>query len=193
MVDAVTLKCPNCGASIGLEEKTCEYCHAPIVIENLNSLNNLDLKSYLKTYNDILQKDKNNKNINSSAAMCCLKLKLYDRAIKHFDAVIEENIDNSDAYLYYAVALLKGKRPFATPLADIKKIIKYLNAATMLDDKPIYHYFLAYIKYDFYAKKCLNIKPDYKEELLLAQGVSQNEIKELFAELEQGIPQNLII
>jgi len=193
MPTVVNLTCPRCGASIAMEQKTCEYCHAPIVIENLSSLNNLDLKSYLKSYNDVLQKDKDNKNINSSAAMCYLKLKLYDKAIKHFDLVIEENIDNPDVYLYYAISLLKGKRPFATPLAEIKKIIEYLNAATMLDDKGIYHYFLAYIKYDFHARKCLNVKPNYKEELLLAQNTSQSDITELFAQLGQTIPQDLRI
>ena len=65
MLNATVIKCPNCGASIDMEQKTCEYCHAPIVIENLNSLRNLDLKSYLKTYNEILQKDRQFFNISN--------------------------------------------------------------------------------------------------------------------------------
>lgn len=192
MVNIVNLTCPRCGAAVSTEQNNCDYCHSPIVIENLNSLDNLDLKAYVKTYTDILRDNKADENITSSLAMCYLKMKLYDKAIKHFDTILDSEIDNADVYFYYAIALLKGKKPFLTPLADIKKIIELLNTGIMLNAKGIYYYFLAYIKYDFYYRKFLNISPSYTDEVEIAKSiVTKAEITDLFIELEQEIPESI--
>lgn len=189
MACVINLTCPRCGAGVSTEQKKCEYCHSPIVIENLDCLKNLNLDEYIKTYNNILKNDKNNEEINSSIAMCYLKLKLYDKAIKYFDTAMDSNIDNSYIYFYYAIALLKGKKPFLTPLSQIKRIIELLNTAITLENKAIYHYFLAYIKYDCYERKNLNITPNYLTEFEIAKNnILEDEIQNLFDELGQTIP-----
>jgi len=190
MISVINLVCPNCGATLSKEQKQCEYCHAPIIIEDIGNLDNLNLNNYIKTYSNLLKNDNENQDVNFSLAMCYLKLKLYDNAIKHFDLATKDNISNSKIYFYYAVALLKGRKPFITPLAQIKKIIELLNAAIMLEDKPTYHYLLAYIKYDFYERKFLNISPNYKEEFEISKSnITKENTDDLFNILGQSVPE----
>ena len=182
------LKCPNCGAAIAVNQNECEYCHSPVIIETLNSLNNVDLKTYINSYNEALKEDKNSFELNNSLAMCYLKLKRYDKAALHFEKVSDTNILNSDYYYYYSIALLEGRKAFLTPLKTIKSIVNLLETAVSICDKPMYHYFLAYIKYDFYKRKFLNIQPDYKEELLLIKGkVSETDISNFYKDINQEL------
>jgi tetratricopeptide (TPR) repeat protein len=117
--------------------------------------------------------------------MCYLKLKLYDKAIPAFENAIEDNFDNPEIFFDTAVSLLRGQKAFVAQRADIDKIIEYLNAAIMIEPKGIYHYFLAYIKYDYFHRKYLNITPGYIDEYDTAMeaGVSEDEIQGLFSRL----------
>ena len=183
----IDLKCPMCGAAISISQTQCEYCHSPITICSLTSLDNLNIQAYIKNFSDALEQDKTNTDIISSLAMCFLKLKQYKSAISQFEIISEQNIVNPNYYYYFAITLLEGKKPFLSPLSNIKKIISLLDTAVLLQDEPIYHYFLAYIKYDFYKRKHLNIKPDYKEELfLIGDKLSDLDIVTFFSELNQS-------
>lgn len=193
MINIINLTCPRCGAAVSTKQKECEYCHSPIIIEDLSCLENLDLKRYIKTYTNILNDNENNEEVSLSLAICYLKLRLYDKAIDYFDKLIESNVKNSDIYFYHSIALLKGKKPFLAPMANIEKIIELLNAAIILNEKGIYHYFLSYVKYDFYKRKFLNIEPDYIVELNNAKNnnITNIEIENLFLELGQVIPEDI--
>ncbi len=189
MVNIINLTCPRCGAAVSTEQKVCEYCHSPIVISSLSSLNNIDLSKYIQVYNKGLQSDSSNGMLNTSLAMCYLKLKLYDKAISHFGIALDNDINNPDIYYYCCIALLRGKRPYSTPLSNIRQILAYLDAAISIQDKNIYHSFSAYIKYDYFERKFINVTPSYQEEWdIVKNSISQEEIKQLFEELEQEIP-----
>jgi len=41
--------------------------------------------------------------------------------------------------------------------------VEYLNAAIMIELRGIYHYFLAYVKHDYFERKYLNIAPNWEE------------------------------
>ena len=97
--------------------------------------------------------------------MCLLKLNMYEKAYEKFEKVIESDIDNSEAYFWAAVSLLKGKRPFINIRATVDQAIELTNTARMLEDRGIYSYFIAYLKYDYYELKKLKIEPNYLEEL----------------------------
>ncbi len=188
----ISLVCPMCGAAISVTQKVCEYCHSPITICNLKSLNNLNLQSYIKNFSEALNKNKTNTDISTSLAMCFLKLKQYQNAIKNFEAISNENITNPNYYYYYALALLEGKKPFLVSMSSIKKAISLLDTAVLLQDEPIYHYFLAYIKYDFYKRKFLNIEPSYKDELALTiNKLSDLDITSFYNEINQSEPTEL--
>ena len=60
----------------------------------------------------------------------------------------------------------------------------------MIEPKGIYYYFLAYLKYDFFARKHFQTTPTYQEALTNAEmaGVTENDIGQLFAILGVARP-----
>jgi len=151
-----------------------------------------DINKYVSSYKKILSEAPIDPSINLSIAMCYLKLKLYRQALINFEKAIENNFDNSETYFYAAVSLLQGKKAFLTPIADIKKAIEYIEAAIQIENRGIYYYFLAYIKYDFYERKSLNISPSFLDELTRAyqNNVTQEDIRILFELLGVAVPEN---
>lgn len=189
----IDLECPGCAASLTTDIHECPYCFRPIVITTFNSISGfseLDLNKQANMYRKAMKRDPDNDGLNMSAALCYLKLKLYDEAIISFEKVLENNFEDSEAFFYTSIALLKGKKAFLTPRPIIDKIEHYLNAATMIEPKGIYYYFLAYIKYDHHHRKFYNTSPNYEDLLVEARnaGYSKNDAKNLFDLLEVSMP-----
>ena len=194
----IDLNCPGCGAGVSTSQKQCNFCGRPIVItsfSDIQSFSSLDLNKYANNYRKALANNPDNDALNMSVAMCYLKLKLYDKALPAFEKAIEENFDNPETFFYATVSLLKGKKAFLAPRADIDKMMEYLNAALMIEPRGIYHYFQAYIKYDYFERKYLNITPNWKETLQTAiqSGLPQADTAQLFEMLQVEIPECLSI
>lgn len=182
----IDLSCPGCGAPVSTGHKVCEFCHKPIVISTFNSVYSMpmpEVNKYANEYRKALNDNPENKDLNTSIAMCYLKLKLYDKALPAFEKAIEDNFDNSETFFYAAICLLKGNKAFLTPRPAIDKIEEYINAALMIEPKGVYYYFWAYIKYDYYSRKYFNTKPTYQEALQLSvdNGVSEFDKEQLFS------------
>lgn len=128
-----------------------------------------DLQKLTKFYSQAQSNNPDSPDIFYSAGMCYLKTKMYEKAQNNFDKTIELNFDHSDAYFFSAIALLRGKKPFLAKIDDIRRAENYLNTALSIENKGIYRLLLSYIKYDFYHRKCLNVSPDYMEELTIAK------------------------
>lgn len=188
-VNSKVLRCPCCGASIPLKGRECEYCGSSITICYQTPANKIDpikLKKYIISYEKIqLQFDGKNETLGISY----LYLKQFAKAIDVFDKAICETPNNANLYLLKSIALLAGKTPFATPLAVIKEIINNIQTAILLEEKAIYHYFVAYIKYDFYNRKFLRIIPTCVEELqtAMALGLTKDDIECLEKHLQYKI------
>lgn len=199
MVQVVNLKCSNCGDSLTECQTVCESCMQPVVVKHMSSLAGLtpqELNRRGRIMGQEAQKGGEFASDASFTAGCCfLRLKLYDQALPRFEKAFNEDMDNAEAYFYAAVTLLKGRRPFLVPLVDLKKAQEYVNAAIMIDDRPLFHYFLAYIKLDFYAKKFLRIEPDWKYELqtALSTGIKQDDQFDLFGLIGQACPNEIIL
>ena len=148
---------------------------------------------YVSTYRNVLQDSPDNREINNSVAMCYLKLRIYDKALNTFEKAMEDNFDNSETFFFAAVCLLRGQKAFNTPKNDIKKAMEYVNAALMIEPRGIYYYFLAYIKFDFYKRKHLNITPNYLAELGEARknNVAFADIDLLFDVLQKSVPDEI--
>ncbi len=186
----VDLECPGCGRPVTTSQKDCS-CGRPIIISTFNSVYSMpmhEVNKYANTYRKALGDNPNNKELNTSIAMCYLKLKLYDKAHSAFEKAIEDNFDNSETFFYAAICLLKGNKAFLSPRAAIDKIEEYVNAVLMIEPKGIYYYFWAYIKQDYFHRKFLNTKPTYQEALQMAveNGVSEFDKEQLFSIL--GVP-----
>ena len=189
----VEMKCPGCGARVNVGQRDCEYCHKPIVISTLNTLDQIgvpELSKYVASYNQTLNVDPSNASISTALALCFLKLGRYDQAIEALNKAQTMDLENSELYFYEAIAVLKGKKAFLVPREIINKAIECLESAIMLEPKGIYYYFLAYLKYDYYYRKHLKTLPDYKAVLAEAQmvGVSDYDITQLFEMLRVPKP-----
>ena len=185
MTQAIAITCPGCGERLTLEMRKCPSCHGPVTITTFNSVYSMSppvINKYANTYKQALSDNPDDKSLNTSIAMCYLKLNLYDKALIAFEKAIEDNFDNSETFFYAAVCLLKGKKAFLQPRPIINKILEYIDAAIMIEPKGIYYYFLAYIKYDYFARKSYITSPNYEQTLLTAKqaGFSDLDVTQLF-------------
>lgn len=166
MPEIIELQCPGCGARVQISQKVCEYCHSPIIVSSMSDIfkmSTVDVSKYSKSYEHNLTENPDNAELNNSLAMCYLKLGFYDKALEKFDKAIEQDLNNSETYLYAAVCILAGRKPFLTPRPEIDKIEKYIDAALMIEEKGLYRYFQAYIKYDYFKRKFFRTVPTWEE------------------------------
>jgi tetratricopeptide (TPR) repeat protein len=202
IVKVVDLRCSGCGGALSPSEHFCKFCGNAVVVSSFNSI-------YAATSGDVLKLARSldtdlaanpsndaKAQINATLAFCYLKLRRYEEALSKFKTSVEENFDNPEPHFYASVCQLRGKKAFLASLADIKLAIEYINSALMIERRGIFHYFLAYIKHDFHARRCLRVSPDWKEELAFAHSaapsVSQVEIDMLFITLGVECPDQLV-
>ena len=188
--------CRSCGAAADIGQTKCRFCKNPIMISTFNSVYSMPMpmvNQYAASYREALQNEPNAKDLNNGIAMCYLKLKLYDKALKAFEKAMEDNFDNSETFFYAAICLLGGKKAFLVNRPEIDKIQEYINAALAIEPRGIYHYFLAYIKYDYFSRKSFNTSPTYQEALETANGagVSPHDIEQLYGILGVTRPETL--
>ena len=192
----VELNCPGCGARVNTGQKECDWCHKPIVISHFNSVYSMsmpELNKYVGTYRKALNENPDNGDLNKSIAMCYLKLKILDKALSAFEKTIEENFDDSESYFYAAICALGGKKAFLNQRSTIDKALEYINAASMIENRGIYYYFMAYIKYDYFERKRFKTSPNYQEYLQMANdaGVSDYDIEQLYTILNVTRPETM--
>lgn len=165
-VQILDLKCPGCGAPVSDEQKKCNWCSRPIVIKTFSDMEELPplmLNKYTVSYKKQLQENPDSVELNTSIAMCYLKLKMYDEAYNAFLKAIEDNFEDADTYFYASLCVLKGKKAFLQTRPTIDRALELLNAAIMIQPKGIYHYYMAYLKYDYFKRKFLTTTPNYKD------------------------------
>ena len=189
----IEIKCPSCGAPVTTGQNECEWCHNPVIISTFNSVYAMsprELNTYANSYRQSLAADPENKELNTSIAMCYLRLKNYEKALHSFELAMEDNFDNSETFFYAAVCLLGGKKAFLAPRPVIDKALEYINAAIMIEPRGIYYYLMAYIKYDYFARKRFKTSPTYEEALDMAQqaGYSSHDLTQLYTILNVERP-----
>ncbi|MCL2054362.1 MAG: hypothetical protein FWG90_08040 [Oscillospiraceae bacterium] len=190
------MRCRSCGAAADIGQTKCRFCNQPVLISTFTSVHAMPMpmiNQYAATYREALQGEPNAKDLNNGIAMCYLKLKLYDKALGAFEKAIEAHFDNSETFFYAAICLLGGKKAFLAQRVTIDKIEEYLNAALAIEPRGIYHYFLAYIKYDYFERKFFNTSPTYQEALGAANsaGLSPLDVEQLYEILGVSRPETL--
>jgi tetratricopeptide (TPR) repeat protein len=185
---ADVIKCPNCGELGQTVGEKCAACDNPVVIKAIATVMAMpmpQINKYIASYREQIAEQPDNKQLNGSIALCYLRLKLYDKALPCFEKAMEENFEDSTPFFYAAVCLLKGQKAFLMTRPVIDKILEYVNAALMIESRPIYHYFLAYIKNDYFARKHLNVPPSFQEHLEQARqvGLTDDDAAGFFAML----------
>ena len=185
-IQVTTIRCPSCTAPIDTSKSVCEFCGNKVMITSFSSVANMpmpELGKHVNSYREALAQDPDNKDLNISAGMCFLKLKLYDQALAAFEKAMPMNFDNSEVFFYAAVCLLEGKMPFLHLRPTIDRVLSYVNSALSIETRGIYYYFLSYVKYDYFKRKFLITNPDYAALLNQANafGVSETDKEILFS------------
>ena len=192
-MEIFTLMCPHCAAPISRNSIKCEYCGREYAISSFSSLSKNSMPEIKKiegVFSKALTNNPNDSALNRSMGICFTYLGLYKKAGECFERVIDISPEESFGYYAVAVCLLNGKSAFLCDKKTIDRSIEYLNAAIMIEDLGMFQFFMAYIKYDYYKRKFLNITPDYQYHLDNAYsiGISKKEVCDLFNLLKVEVP-----
>lgn len=190
--EVISLKCPNCNAGVNTSMTECPACDKPIIFRQVSQASAMSMpliNKYLGTYRALEAKHPESKEINTAMGICFLRLRMYDKALLAFEKEMPENFDNAEPFFLAAVSLLQGKKPFLAQRAVIDKIEEYLNAATMIEMRPIFYYFMSYIKKDYFDRKFLNTIPTAIELISQANelGLQQYDIEEFHQLINQPL------
>ena len=150
----------------------------------LGRLSQEEIHRMLDHYKSAIAKDTNDGEAYYGLALCYLQLGLYDLTIKNFKQTLELMPEYADAYYYYGISLIRGRRPKLLSLNEVRLIEQYLTTAMQLDDRQAkYYYLAAVLKFDYYAANGLTVHPPLPEDLLeLAENKEHNawEVERLF-------------
>ena len=184
-MEVISIKCPNCGASITTQTKKCEYCQSDVMVKSFHALSNMPLpqvNKYMASYRAAAVEHPNNNDVNTSIGMCFLKLKKYDQAIEAFEKAQADNFEDATPFFYAAVARLKGRKPFLCSRPEIDAMETDVNAALSINPTAEQYYFLSYIR-DYFKRKFLKHSPAWEDLMTEAvnNGLSPADVEEFHA------------
>ncbi len=194
MVNVLCPKCPNCGAAVSPDAEKCAYCDSPVIITSFASaLGVPDLSKYTQAYKSALSSAPSDPSVNAAVGFCYLRLKMYGKALESFSRAIDGGVMNSEVFFWAGVCCLGGRKAFLAKREVIDKAEEYINAARVLEDRGIYAYFGAYVRYDYFKRKSLIARPDYRELLRESRRlrVSEGDIRILYGVLGVERPSEL--
>jgi len=157
---------------------------------SLSKLGRANINKYTNAYSNALKDEPNDASLNTSVGICYIGLGMYEKALICFEKVIEKDPENSFGYFAAAISMLNGKSAFLNEKKKVDKAIGYVNAALIISEIGIYHFLMAYLKYDYYKRKYLKIDPDHRYHLNLAYsyGILNGDVNDLFTMLNVKIP-----
>jgi hypothetical protein len=119
-----------------------------------------------------------------------IRLRMHARALDDLKLAMSADGVNPDVYYLSAVAKLNGQKAFVASLACIREVEELIQAAIVLEEKGLYHYFLAYVRYDYYERKSLHGPTAWQFSLSRAWslGVELDELTSLFTLLSVANP-----
>ena len=113
----------------------------------------------------MLSREPDDPSVNKALGLTLMKLGLYPQSIAVFDKAESIAVFDPDIPFFSAVAELNGKRPNFNKRSNIDNAIAKATAATLIEPKAIYDYFLSVIKFDYFYRKGFSVSPDYEEHM----------------------------
>ena len=186
-------ECPQCGAATTPSDRKCGYCKAEFFVTSLAYLGGFGLGGvgkYLKYYKELIRSDPQDTEGLLGLGLCYLQMGTYPFAQNCFEKIIDESPDVSQAYYYYVLANIKGRRLMTLSLNEARRFETYLNTAAQLDDEiPQYKLLLVMLKRDYYEINGMRVPPpSIAEHLAEIEGkqINKNEIEQLKAAVKVG-------
>lgn len=185
-MEIISIKCPNCGASITTQTKECEYCQQVVLVKtfkNLAALPTPQVNKYMASYRAAAAEHPGNNDVNTSIGLCFLRLKKYDQAMEYFEKAQAENFEDATPFFYAAVSRLKGRKPFLCNRQEIDAMMTDIQAAMDIAPTAEQYYFMSYLKRDYFKRKFLNTSPSWEEYMQEAvdNGLSPADVEEFHA------------
>lgn len=186
-------ECPQCGAAAAPSERKCSYCKAEFFVNSLAYLGSFEsggIGKYLKHYKELIRQDPNSTEGLLGLGLCYLQMGTYPLAQKCFEKTIETSPDISQAYYYYSLAVIRGRRLMTLSLNEVRQLETYLNTAIQLNDE-ISHFklLLAMFKRDYYETNGMKVPPPSAAELLMSidgRQINRNELEHLKSSVKVG-------
>ena len=191
------LRCPTCGANISLDSDSCEYCGNILMISKVETLTATPIEQINKiktAFQTLPLNEKEEPSVQNTLGFCYLRLGLFKNALSAFEKSMEAFPDNPDNYYSAAICTLNGKKPFLLNREIIEKAESYIDAAIQLQEKAIYYFLFAFIRYDYFYRKHLKVSPNYLDYLQNANrlGIIESDRKSVFSLLKLDIPEVLL-
>jgi tetratricopeptide (TPR) repeat protein len=176
-------ECPQCGATVALASRKCDYCKAEFFVTSLAYLGNFnhgEIGKYLKHYQSLTRRDPENMEGLLGLGSCYLQMGTYALAEKCFDKIIDISPEQPKAYYYSTLSGIKGRRIKTMSLTEIRKMESYLQTAIQLDDDcPQYKLLLAMLKRDYYEMNGMKVPPPSASYLIMKITDSRIDVKEI--------------
>jgi tetratricopeptide (TPR) repeat protein len=146
-----------------------ETLHQKTSFSVLGRLSKEEIHRHLDHYKSTIVKSPDVGEANYGLALCYLQLGLHDLATKNFKRTLELMPEYADAYYYYGISLVRGRRPKLLSLSEVRLIEQYVETALQLDDRPAKYYYLsAILKFEYYLSNGLICRPPSPDELFFA-------------------------
>ena len=143
-----------------------ETLHQKPSFSVLGRLSKEEIHRMLNHYKSMIAKSSEDGEAHYGLALCYLQLGLYDLATKNFKRTLQLMPEYADAYYYYGISLVRGRRPKLLSLSEVRLIERYVETALQLDDRPAKYYYLAAIlKFEYYLSNGLICRPPSPDEL----------------------------
>jgi tetratricopeptide (TPR) repeat protein len=139
-----------------------------ISFDKLNTVSRNELNGLMKSYQEMLNRDPEDGESCFRLAMCYLHVRIFEKASEYFQRAAQLLLNDSDAYYYFGLSLLSGRRPKTLSLKEVRFIEENLNIAMDLDDNQgKYYYLAAILKYDYYLENGLRIDSPSPDDLFI--------------------------
>jgi tetratricopeptide (TPR) repeat protein len=148
-----------------------DVIHNTTNITTLDELDQMDpakKRELLSRYQSQVRDFPDKAQVHLALGLSYLDLRLYDQALASLKQALGKGSQEAGLYFYIALASLGGKQPRVLPLARIKEIESYLDAAIRsgADAGAAARLLWAIIKYDYYRANGLRVPPPSIEDLL---------------------------
>lgn len=178
-------ECPSCGAPLPEGGTVCAYCGRTVYITTFTSMYDLSMSELKQAAGDFdaqSLRHPDDARALFSLGCCYLRLGKYAKAEKSFQDAIDLDLDNPEAYLYHAIALLGGE-----PMSDIgsftaEEIAEDVRAGLAVGTIPGLYLLWSCLQSRFYEQRGLIAQPSSAElfDKAVHVGATQADIDRLF-------------
>lgn len=194
-METIQATCRFCGAGVHTDLEQCDYCGNPVKVVTLKTAAELSrpiLLKYVSNYESATGDD-----VAAPLALGILSMQLgqFSAAKERFDASIDSDPTNSEAYLYRALARLAYKKPFMCPRPVIDDVLSDLETAWQIRSLPIFKYVSALVRYDYFFRKKFKVSPTHIDEFqeALGAGVGRGDIELVLSKINCQVPTELVV